>query len=293
MSAAGMLRLLVTHWQAAWALDAAATLAAVLYLAAAARVRRGWPASRALFFLAGVGSVLVALQSGIGGYDDELLSVHMVQHMLLLLLAPVLLLGGRPAALALLVLRGNRRHALARGLRRLGAFARPLTCLGVFTVILVGTHIPAFYDATLRQPVLHDAEHVAYLVSGLLMWWPFAGADPVPAHRLGPFGRLVYMLALMPSMALIGAYLNRHASLFYPAYGAPAHALHVNAIVDQAQAGAIMWVVGSVVVSFGGLWSVMAALVSDEKRQRLREAHGPQPWTSELPWEPPSAGGTS
>jgi putative membrane protein len=266
--------LLVHGWQLSWGLDAGAALYGGLYLwAVRAVLRRGghWRLSSTLSFLGAIGCVLVALQSGIDADDARLLSVHMVQHMLLLMLAPLLLLGGRPALLALRATPASRRAPLARALRRAGALAGPLPCLGIFTVVLLGTHLPAFYDAALRHPALHEAEHLAYLGAGMLMWWPLLDGDPVPARRLGGLGRLIYVLATMPPMALIGAYLNRAPTLVYPAYGPPAQALHVSAVADQAQAGAIMWVAGSMIVVAVGLCSVLAALVAEERRQQARE----------------------
>ena len=73
-----------------------------------------------------------------------------------------------------------------------------------------------------------------------------------PGDRLNGLGKLVYLIVAMMPMALVGAYLNRHATLFYPAYGPPARALGVSALDDQAQAGAIMWVVGGVVMTSSG-----------------------------------------
>jgi putative membrane protein len=148
---------------------------------------------------------------------------------------------------------------------------RPLVCLAVFSAVVVATHLPAFYEATLRHPALHDAEHALYLLAGVLLWWPLLDADPVPAHRLSGFGRLVYLLATMPAMAIVGAYLNRHLALVYPSYGPPARSMGISAVVDQQQAGAIMWVAGSAVVIAVGLWAAIAALVAEERRQQARE----------------------
>ena len=146
-------------------------------------------------------------------------------------------------------------------------------CLAAFSAVLVVTHLPAFYDATLLHPALHEAEHALYLIAGLLLWWPLLDADPVPAHRLSGFGRLVYLLATMPPMAIVGAYLNRHPTLVYPPYGAPARTMGISAVVDQQQAGAIMWVAGSAIVIAVGLWVTIAAIVAEERRQQAREAH--------------------
>ena len=255
--------------------------AAVIYLAATRRLTGGWPARRALSWLAGVGCVLVALQSGIAGYDDQMLSVHMVQHMLLLMAAPPLLLGGRPVLLALQATSPQRRPSLAKALSRSRALTGPLQSLAVFGAVIVGTHLPSFYDATLRHPVLHEAEHALYLVAGLLMWSPLLDGDPVPRRRLGGLGKLLYLIIAMMPMALVGAYLNRHATLVYAPYGPPAATLGIDALDDQAQAGAIMWVVGGVVMTAVGLWAAVAAMVAEERRLTAREARASSLATSE------------
>jgi putative membrane protein len=264
--------LLVSHWQPQPSLDAAALACASLYLLAAHRVRGGWPVVRTLAFLAGVACAIAALQSGIGAYDDRLLSAHMVQHMLLLLAAPLLLLSGHPLLLALRALPPSRRRPLARVLDRARAITGPLQCLAIFYDALLLTHLPAFYDAAVAHPLLHEAEHGLYLVAGGLMWWPILGVDPAPKHRLGGLGRIVYMLATMPPMAVIGAYLNRHPSLVYSPYGPPAHALGISAVTDQQQAGAIMWVAGNTLMIVVGLWAVIAELIAEERRQQVRDA---------------------
>jgi putative copper resistance protein D len=263
--------LLVHHWQLSWSLLLPALFAAGLYVAGA-RGAGSWPLRRTLSFLAGIAVVVVALGSGIAGYDERLLSVHMVQHMLLLLAAPLLLLYASPVLLALRALPRSGRRRLARTLPRLRRLTGPITCLGIFSAVVLATHVPAFYDATLHHPALHEAEHLTYLLAGALMWWPLLDADPARSRRLGGIGRLIYLLATMPSMALVGAYLNRAPALVYPAYGPPARALHVSALVDQAQAGAIMWVAGTMVVLAAGLWSAIAAMVAEERRLQARES---------------------
>ena len=190
--------------------------------------------------------VLVALQSGIDAYDDRLLSVHMVQHLLLLLLAPLLLLGGRPVDRSRCArCRPARGAALAPALARARAGSpRPGAGLAVFAASSCSRTCRRSTTRRCGTPALHDAEHALYLLAGLLFWWPLLDGDPAAGRRLGGLGRLVYLLAAMPPMALVGAYLNRAPTLVYPAYGAPARALGISALVDQQQAGAIMWVVG-------------------------------------------------
>jgi putative membrane protein len=272
VSAPSLPSLLVSHWVLSPTIVVPAIGFGALYIVAVRRLAGPWPARRTASFLAGVGCVVIALQSGIDAYDDRLLSVHMVQHMLLLVVAPPMLLGGRPVILALRSASPRRRASLARALHRARGVTAPAPALVVFTATILLTHLPAFYDATLRHPALHDAEHALYIAAGLILWSPLLDGDPVPRHRLNGLGKLAYLIVAMMPMALVGAYLNRDATLFYPLYGPPARALGISALDDQAQAGAIMWVLGGVVMTAVGLWSAMAAMVAEERRLVAREA---------------------
>jgi cytochrome c oxidase assembly factor CtaG len=199
----------------------------------------------------------------------------MEQHMILLMIAPLLLLAGRPMILMLQVLHGTSRARLARVLSLFGRYLRAPVCIVVFSSVVLFTHLPAFYEATVRHPMLHELEHSSYLLAGLLLWWPVLDADPSPSRQLSGLGRLIYLLAAMPAMAALGAFMNRAATLLYPSYGPAAHHLGISAIADQQQAGAIMWVAGNMIVVAVGLWSVMAALLREERRQQARDAHQP------------------
>ena len=271
MSAPSLPSLLVSHWAVSPSVAVPALALGGAYLVGVRRVA-GWPVRVTVSFLAGIGCVLVALGSGLDAYDDELLSVHMAQHMLLLLLAPLLLLGGRPVILGLRALPPRRRRFAGWMLARVRPVAGPVPALALFGAVVVLTHLPSFYDATLRHPLLHYLEHALYLGTGLLVWSPLLDGDPAPAHRLSGLGRLVYLIVAMMPMALVGAYLNRHATSFYPAYDAPARALGISALDDQAQAGAIMWVVGGVIMTAVGLWAVVAAMMAEERHLVAREA---------------------
>ena len=272
MSAPSLLSLPGSHWIFNPSVAVPAVGAAVLYLLAVGHAAGRWPVRRTSAFLAGIGAVVLALQSGIDSYDDRMLSDHMVQHLLLLLVAPPLLLGGRPVILALRSLPPTRRAAFARGLDWSRRFTGPVQSLVLFTAAVLLTHLPSFYDATLRHALLHDAEHALYLTVGVLMWSPLLDGDPLPRHRLSGIGKLVYLVVAMMPMALIGAYLNRDSGLFYPAYGPSAHALGISALNDQAQAGAIMWVVGGCIMVAVGLSAAVAAMVAEERRQVARES---------------------
>jgi cytochrome c oxidase assembly factor CtaG len=261
--------LLAGHWQPAWPLDATVLACLALYARAALALRGRWPLHRAACFAAGLAVVVVALQSGLDVYAERLLSVHMAQHMLLMLPAPLLLLAGRPLLLALRTAPRRLRKPLVRLLarsRRLGGAAGGLLAANA---VLVLVHVPPVYESALAHPALHVLEHVALLGAGIALWWPLLDADP--ARRLGALSRIGYLLATLPAMALVGGWLNRTPALAYPNYAAPARALGVSALADQQHAGAIMWVLGSTFVVAAGLWLVMAALVAEERRLQARE----------------------
>lgn len=215
-------------------------------------------ACRYVSLVAGVGCVLVASVA----LGDRTLSGHMIQHLLLLDVAPLLLLGGAPVMLALRTLPRAGRRRLARVLVRARPFTQPAVCLAVLAVVVIGTHVPAVYDTVVRHPLLHGAEHLLYVATGLMMWWPLHDGDPSPRHRLGGLGRLIYALAAMLPIDLVGAYLNR----------APNHVYSVHySISDQQHAGAIMWVGGSVIMVAAALWGATSALLAEERRQQIRE----------------------
>lgn len=242
---------------------ALAAAAVGLYVWAALTRVRHWRVAHTLSFVAGVLAVVFALGSGLDRYGDDLLSLHMVQHLVLTLVAPPLLIAGRPLELAL---RAGRRGVL-------GPLVRwnvpPLAAWAAFVVVMAGTHLPPFYDAAVRHPLLHELEHALYLASAILFWVPLVE----PRQPLGMVGRLLYLMLAMPVMGAIGVVLDESRSLVYPVYAAPARALHVSALADQSRAGAIMWVAGTVLMAAAALVVAWLALAREEERARRREAY--------------------
>lgn len=252
-----------------------AALAVGVYGWASLRAVRRWPAARTAAFCAGVAVLLFALCSGLDRYGDRLLSVHMIQHLVLTLVAPPLLILGRPVELALRALHGERRHALAalisgRTARRLGS---PPVAWSLFAVVMLVSHVPAIYQAAVRHGAVHELEHTLYLAAALLFWWPLLDTDPRAQRRLGMVGRLLYVMLAMPLMGAIGVALGEARTLVYPVYAAPARVLHVSALADQARAGAIMWVGGTAFMAAAALAIAWAALAREEARARRREAY--------------------
>jgi putative membrane protein len=194
-----------------------------------------------------------------------------VVHLILLLPAPLLLLLGRPVVLLLRVLRGGARAKLGRALTRTRPLAHPVIGVTVFYLVVVGTHVPAFFDAALTHPAVHELMHALYLTAGLLFLWPLVG-ESVSARRLGGVASLAYVIAAMPSCALVGGYLNRLPTVEYQPYAAAAHALGANAVTNQQYAGALMWVGAHMFMATLALWTMLLGLLAEERRQRARDA---------------------
>jgi len=240
------------------------TAAGAAYALGVRRARR-WPARRSLAFGAGLAVLALALLSGVDIWADRLQSVHMVQHTLLLLVAPLLLCAGAPVSLALRTMRSPRRTAAA--LRRLPL--HPAVGLAVLTATMLTIHLTALYEA---DGVLHDAEHVWLVTAGLLFWAPLVGADPAP-HRAGAGGRIAITLAAMAPMGALSAVLLT-APPRSAQYAAGAAAAGVDPVADQRAAAVVMWVGGGLIVTTAALALAGIALWQEEARMRRREAVG-------------------
>jgi putative membrane protein len=261
-------------WRADPLLIAALGACAALYLAGVRRRRRPWPPARTVSFVAGLGALWVALASGADTYAGQLLSAHMVQHMLLALIAPPLLVAGAPVTLALGALSPAPRRSLARALHGpvLRRATRPVVALIAFAAALILTHIPAVYELALRNPAAHVTEHALYLITALLFWAPIVGSEPVP-HRPSPMMRVLLLLLAMPPMALVGVVLLTVEHPMYAPYADAARALGGSAVADQQLAGTIMWVGGKLVLVAAVLAIGWSALVGEERRQVARERY--------------------
>ncbi len=250
-------------------------LAASLYLAGVHRVRGrrpapAWKGSRTACFLSGLAVVFLALASPVDGYSEDLLSVHMVQHLLLMLVAPPLLLLGRPVTLALTASSGAMRSGLA-GLAHghVGhALGSPLIGFGSFAVVMWASHFTQLYEATLTDQRLHALEHLAFLTAALLFWWPVVARDP-GAGRLSHPARLFYLFLCMPVMSLLGFVIASSDRVLYPHYGASSPLLGVSALVDQRLAGTLMWE-GSMIVSIVALSAVLLDWFARDQREAQR-----------------------
>ena len=241
------------------------------YLRAIGRLRRsasGWARWRTWSFVAGITVLLLALVSPVDVYSELLLSIHMIQHLLLTLVAPPLLLLGAPLTLAIRATSPARREKLLGILR--GRIVRsgsaPALGWAMFVGAIYASHLPAFYDATLNNAALHAAEHLAYVGTALLFWRPIVGSDPGPS-RLSHPARLFSLFLLMPAMTFLGLAIYGSDRPLYLPYAASSPLLGTSAVSDQHLAGAIMWSAGMLFIV-----PAMVVVLVDWMRTDEREA---------------------
>jgi cytochrome c oxidase assembly factor CtaG len=230
-------------------------VAASWYLLAARRVNRANPRVpvprwRITAWLAGVAAIVIALASALDVYAGDLLTVHMVQHLVLMMVAPPLLALGAPVTLLLRDVSPRTRHRLILPLlhsRVVRLVASPIVAWSLFAVVMWLTHFSPLYNAALEDPSLHVAEHMVYLATGLIFWWPLVAADPIPG-RMGYGTRLAYVGLQMPISAAVGLAIYFSPTLLYPHYATLLRTWGPSAIVDQQIGGVVMWGVGDVLM---------------------------------------------
>ncbi|MBV9095552.1 MAG: cytochrome c oxidase assembly protein [Streptosporangiaceae bacterium] len=242
---------IITLWQFAPVVTTLVVVAAGLYLWGVLRVRRRhparpWPRPRTAAFLGGLTAIVIATESGIGSYDDVLFWDHMVQHLLLLMVAPPLLVVGQPATLLLHASR-NPVHTWAKKLLRsrvVTAITWPPFGVALYTVTIIGTHLTGFMNLVLSNDAVHEAEHVLYLVAGYLYFLPLIGREPI-RWRISYPTRLFLLFIAMPVDAFTGVILGSEGSNPFPglAVGRPGWA--PSPLNDVHTGGAVMWVGGA------------------------------------------------
>ncbi|MBM4439696.1 MAG: cytochrome c oxidase assembly protein [Candidatus Rokubacteria bacterium] len=257
-------------------------VSAALYAHGAVRLHarprgaRVLPRRRIAAFAAGLATVALAVLSPLDALAAALFSAHMVQHLVLTLVAAPLLVLGTPLVPALWALAPAHRRALARwwnarrGMRRgWRTLAHPMAAAGVHAAALWTWHLPALYEAALAHPGLHLAEHAAFLSTAVLFWYAV-----VHAGRPGAAGHGVALLAVfVTSLASTagGALITFAPAAWYPAHAAGAAAYGFTPLEDQQLAGLIMWApAGLVHVAAAGALFV-AWLRAAERRARARE----------------------
>ncbi len=251
-------------------------LALATWLVLARRVARRHPLRphprwRSAAFIGALAVIGVALTSPIEAYQGQLFSIHMLQHMLLQLVAAPLLLLGAPMTLALRAASPSIRRWLLGVLRSrvVAVVSFPLLAWVLFAAVNWGWHFSDLYDQALENPWLHNLQHATFLAAALLFWLPVIGADPA-RWRLPHPVRLFYLFLAMPQNSFLGVALMGAPAVLYPHYLTGDRNWGPSPIVDQNVGGTLMWVGGDVVFLLA-MGLIVAAWVRAEDRRTARE----------------------
>ncbi|MEX2195015.1 MAG: cytochrome c oxidase assembly protein [Thermoleophilaceae bacterium] len=228
---------------------------------------RGAGLARAAAFAAAMLALAAALISPIAALGEEhLFSMHMLQHVLLGDIAPVLLL----LSLSRVIMRPATRRLVAIE-RRLGRLAHPAVFLAGWLGLVYVWHIPALYDAATQTPALHALEHASFFAAGVLFWWPLV--QPVPMrHRMTGLQPFVYIGAGKALLAGLGVFLTWSNTVVYSHYETVPRIWGLSALDDQNVGGAIMMAEQSIVlaIAFATLFVLMIGRSEEEERRRER-----------------------
>jgi len=231
------------------------------WLALRHRLPERFGAGQATAFAAGLTALLLALSAPLDLLGHRSLRAHRVQHLLLMVVAPPLLWMGAPVAPLLLGLPRRARHVVAttlaaRPIRRVADIvADARVAWTAYVVAFWAWHVPALYDLALRSDAWHHVEHACFLLTGLAFWRVVIA--PWPARPDWPrWAVIVYLLLAEAQATMLAAILTFSDRVIYPVY----RATQAAPLEDQALAGVIMWVPGSIPFTIALLWLVVRAL---------------------------------
>jgi putative membrane protein len=228
--------------------------------------RRGTPVEpwRPWLFGLGIALVLLALASPIDAFgEEEFLSFHMLQHVILGDLAPLALVAGLSGPIL--------RPVLAlRPINALRFLAHPLVALPLWTLDLYVWHLPFLYQAALHHDSIHALEHLLFFTCGGLMWAPVLEVLPAP-EWFGTGWKLGYIVAVRLIETVLGNVFIWSGKVFYPYYEHAHPRWGISALHDQGLAGAVMMLEGSIVTIAALAWLFLRLASEGELRQELLE----------------------
>src|SRR3954449_2018255 len=244
-------RMFQPHLDPVSVLAVLSVVALIVYLGAVVRLRRSgvaWPWWRSLAWFGGTASLFAVTGTRFNGYSMLLFSVHMTQHMVLSMIAPLLLLLGAPVTLALRTLpRGKGTAGAPRALllellhSRVARFlSHPLVTVPLFLGSLYGVYFTPIFDDLMANPIGHQFMLAHFLVTGLLFFGPILGQDPWP-RPLGYPGRMLELLIPIPFHAFFGVAIMMADSLVVETFAQPPAGWGVDTLADQGTAGSIAW----------------------------------------------------
>ncbi len=211
--------------------------------------------------------------------SSQFFFMHMVQHLLLVMIAPPLLLIGNPMPIMIWGLPSGLRLEIGRWLRsesRLRQTVRSLTTPGVvwflFVATLVGWHDPRLYGLALENELVHDLEHLTFLGTAVLFWWHVIGSAPHIHKRLSPGVRIGYALSVVPPTALTGIAIAFASEPIYEYYLTVPRPGGMTVMHDQMLSGVIMWIPGSMMYIIAALVFIAQILRTEDSKEPLPES---------------------
>jgi putative membrane protein len=272
VDAAGLWR----SWSTDWWLWAMLLLSAWLYLRGIANLWRNASAGagvrrwRVGCFVTGWLALASSTVSPLDALGAQLFVAHMIQHEVMMLVAAPLLVLGRPFAPVIWSLPRRARAVAARSaaalrLRRaVHALGSPVAAWSLHAAVLWAWHAPPLFEASLRNGLLHDVQHLTFFGSALLFWWALLREGRGPG---GAAVGLLYLFTTLLHTSVLGALLAFSGRSWYPAYRVTAPSFGLSALEDQQLGGLIMWVPGGLVYLLVGL-ALLSSLLAASDRQR-------------------------
>jgi putative copper resistance protein D len=228
------------------------------------------PRRRSIAFLGGLAVIAFALMSGIDAYDTTLFSIHMVQHLLLTLVAAPMIALGAPITTLLRVATPNVRRTVILPVlhsRLVKIVSFPVVAWLIFAGVMWGTHFSPIFDRSLEDPLVHDLEHALYLGAALLFWWPAVGLDPSPWRMPHPV-RAMYVFLQMPQNTFLAVTILNSTVPLYPHYATSIRSWGPTVLQDQQIAGGLMWLCGDTLF-LTAMGAIVAGWMLHEKRQEV------------------------
>ncbi|MFF2079330.1 cytochrome c oxidase assembly protein [Kitasatospora sp. NPDC058162] len=272
----------VWTWSPDWVFLLGGLVALALYLTGVVRLyRRGdrWPIGRVVGWVAGVASLLLVTCSGLNDYGMVLFSAHMIQHMVLSMLTPILLLLGAPITLALRALRpaGKGRPRGPRELlvallhsRYVRVISHPAFTIPMFIASLYGVYFTPAFDFLMQYRLGHIFMMVHFLMTGLTFFWPIMGVDPGP-HRPGHVMRIIELFMGMPFHAFFGVAVMMASHPLVTTFTVQGSPPGTDLLEDQKLAGGITWAFGEIPTAIVLIALVYQWMGSEQRQARRRD----------------------
>jgi putative membrane protein len=242
------------QWTIHWSTVAGLGALGALYLWRARRGGSGGDATpptvgQRISFFTGLAVIFLSLNGPLHDLSDSyLFSAHMVQHLVLTLVVPPLLIAGTPASLFRQALRSPTVARVAR------AISRPLVCYAIFNVVLAVWHLPLLYNLAVAYHPVHIAQHLMFLIAATLMWWPLM--SPLPELPRLPYPmQMLYCFLMTIPMSIVAIFITYADEVLFSGYASAPRVWGISPMQDQLFGGLIMWVPGG--LFFAGVMAVV------------------------------------